>query len=523
MTSGFSLFDTIIVIVYLIGGMLFGLRLSGKQSSSSDYFLGGRSIPWWAVLFSVVATETSTLTFISIPAVAYGGTLVFLQLTLGYLLGRILVALFFLPGYFNGQLTTAYHFLEERFGLSLRRAASSTFIVTRLLADGVRLFAAAIPITVIFRFAGVLDGFSDLQLYMISIGLITLITGIYTWFGGIRAVIWMDVLQMGLYLFGAGMAMVLLLKALPQGMGELIGDWTAAGKLELLRFSVISSGDGGFGAGFFSDAYLFWVAVIGGAIFSIASHGTDQLIVQRLLTTSSLRESQKALIFSGVLAMMQFAFFLFIGLLLWSFYGGATPEQLGISNLDEVFITYVVSQMPSGMPGLIVAALLAAAMSSLSSSLSALSSSTTFDLIKPLWSGAAQWSDEKELAVSRQVSLSWAVVLALSAIGFAWLQLSSDQRPAVVELGLSIASYTYGGLLGLFFLGRFFPRPEAKDALIGFFVALGTLLLLVDGPIRRALPEWIPFHELTIAWPLYTVVGSVIVMLVGAVSYRIRK
>ena len=522
MTTGFTLFDTLIVILYLVGGMIFGLRLSGKQSSSSDYFLGGRSIPWWAVLFSVVATETSTLTFISIPAVAYGGTLVFMQLTLGYLLGRILVALFFLPGYFNGQLTTAYHFLEERFGLSLRRAASSTFILTRLLADGVRLFAAAIPITVIFRFSGVLEGFSDLQLYMISIGLITLITGIYTWFGGIRAVIWMDVLQMGLYLFGAGMAMVLLLKALPQGLGELTGEWAAAGKLELLRFSVAGS-DGGFWAGFFSDAYLFWIAVIGGAIFSIASHGTDQLIVQRLLTTASLRESQKALVASGVLAMIQFAFFLFIGLLLWSFYDGATPQEIGISNLDEVFITYVVSQMPSGMPGLIVAALLAAAMSSLSSSLSALSSSTTFDLIKPLWPAAAQWSDAKELAVSRQVSLSWAVVLALSAMGFAWLQLSSDQRPAVVELGLSIASYTYGGLLGLFFLGRFFQRPEAKDALIGFFVALGTLLLMVDGPIRRALPEWMPFHELTIAWPLYTLVGSVIVMVVAAVSFQIRR
>lgn len=516
MISGFSVIDAVIVILYLIGGMLFGLRLSGKQTNASDYFLGGRSMPWWAVLFSVVATETSTLTFISIPAVAYGGTLVFLQLTLGYLLGRILVSIFFLPGYFNGQLTTAYHFLEERFGASLRRAASSTFIITRLLADGVRLFAAAIPITVIFRFSGVLDGMTDLQLYMISILLITLVTGVYTWFGGIRAVIWMDVLQMGLYLFGAGMAMILLLQAIPQSLGDLSGQWAAAGKLELLRFSTGSSGP-------FADAYLFWIAVIGGAIFSIASHGTDQLIVQRLLTTASLRDSQKALVASGVLAMAQFGFFLFIGLLLWSFYQGATPDQLGISNLDEVFITYVVSEMPSGMPGLIVAALLAAAMSSLSSSLSALSSSTTFDLIKPLRTGSEEWSSEKELSISRQVSLSWALVLALSAIGFAWLQLSSDQRPAVVELGLSIASYTYGGLLGLFFLGRFFKNPDRRDALIGFFAALGTLLLMVDGPIRRALPEWTPFHDLTLAWPLYTVVGSIIVMTVGLLSWRLRS
>lgn len=508
---GFTLIDALVIIIYLIAVAVFGIWSAGTQKSTTDYFLGGRSMPWWAILFSVVATETSTLTFISIPAVAYGGNLTFLQLTFGYIIGRIIVAIWFLPAYVQGELTTAYQYLEQRFGPGLRKAASSTFIITRLLADGVRLFATAIPLAIIFRFAGTFDEWSDAEVYLISISVISVITIIYTFLGGIKAVIWMDVVQMVVYIGGALFALFILFGKLPVSIGEAFSSLGDAGKFSLFNWG----GDLSWQA-FLSDPYVFWVAVFGGAVFSIASHGTDQLIVQRLLATGNLRSSQKALIWSGIVASMQFGLFLFIGLILFVFYGGASPESLGLATADEVFARFIVDHMPSGVAGLIVAALIAAAMSSLSSSLNALASSTTYDLIKPM--SKAIWDDAKELWVSRMVTIGWGVMLTGSAFLFTWLQLSSDDRPAIVELGLGIASYTYGGLLGIFLLGRLFQKPDKTDAMIGFFSGLISLLFMVEG----ALQQFLPGEPLTIAWPLYTFVGAGIVILVANLSFYIR-
>jgi SSS family transporter len=508
---GFTLIDGIVVVVYLVVVAVFGIWSAGTQTSTTDYFLGGRSMPWWAILFSVVATETSTLTFISIPAVAYGGNLTFLQLTFGYIIGRVIVAIWFLPGYVHGELTTAYQYLEKRFGSGMRKAASSTFIITRLLADGVRLFATAIPLAIIFRFAGVFDGWGDMQIYLLAISVIAVITLIYTFLGGIKAVIWMDVVQMVIYIGGALFALFLLFGKLSVPMSEAFSMLGEAGKFDLFNF--------GFNltwSEFIADPYVFWVAIIGGAIFSIASHGTDQLIVQRLLATGSLKSSQKALIWSGIVASMQFGLFLFIGLILFVFYEGQTAVELGLSTTDEIFARFIVDQMPVGVAGLIVASLFAAAMSSLSSSLNALASSTTYDIIKPLT--GADWDDAKELWVSRMVTIGWGIVLTGSAFLFTWLQLSGEDRPAIVELGLGIASYTYGGLLGIFILGRLFPKPDKKDAMIGFFIGLISLLFMVEG----ALQQFLPGDGLTIAWPLYTAVGGFIVITVANLSYFIR-
>lgn len=508
---GFTLIDGIVIVVYLIVVAVFGIWSAGTQKSTTDYFLGGRKMPWWAILFSVVATETSTLTFISIPAVAYGGNLTFLQLTFGYIIGRIIVAIWFLPGYVHGELTTAYQYLEKRFGSGMRKAASSTFIITRLLADGVRLFATAIPLAIIFRFAGVFDGWDDMQIYLLAISVISVITLIYTFLGGIKAVIWMDVVQMVIYIGGALFALILLFGKIPMAASEAFSMLGEAGKFTLFNFGFdLSWSD------FLADPYVFWVAIIGGAIFSVASHGTDQLIVQRLLATGSLKSSQKALIWSGIVASMQFGLFLFIGLILFVFYEGQTVAELGLSTTDEVFARFIVDQMPVGIAGLIVASLFAAAMSSLSSSLNALASSTTYDIIKPLT--GADWDDAKELWVSRMITIGWGVVLTGSAFLFTWLQLSGDDRPAIVELGLGIASYTYGGLLGIFILGRVFPKPDKKDAMIGFFTGLISLLFMVEG----ALQQFLPGDALTIAWPLYTAVGAIIVLIVANLSYFIR-
>lgn len=509
---GFTLLDGIVIVVYLIVVAIFGIKSAGAQKNTSDYFLGGRSMPWWAILFSVVATETSTLTFISIPAVSYGGSLVFLQLTFGYILGRIVVAVWFLPAYIKGELTTAYEFLEARFGGSMRKTASTTFIITRLLADGVRLFATAIPLTIIFRFAGAFESWGDMELYLLAITIISLISLIYTFMGGIKAVIWMDVVQMGVYISGAILALLLLMGQLTISPGEAMVVLQESGKFQVFN--------GGFGLSwseFIADPYVFWIAVFGGAVFSIASHGTDHLIVQRLLSAGDLRSSQKALIWSGIVASLQFGLFLIIGLMLFLFYGGASPESLGLATGDEIFARFIVDYMPVGITGLIVASLLAAAMSSLSSSLNALASSTTYDLIRPLSKSA--WDDEKGLWISRLATLFWGVLLTGSAFLFTWLQLSGEDRPAIVELGLGIASYTYGGLLGVFLLGRWFQNPDSKDAMIGFFVGLLSLLFMVEGPLQ----EYLPGEPLTVAWPLYTVVGSAIVVLVANLSWYLRR
>lgn len=509
---GFTLLDGLIILLYLIVVAVFGIWSAGVQKNTSDYFLGGRSMPWWAILFSVVATETSTLTFISIPAVSYGGSLVFMQLTFGYIIGRIVVAVWFLPAYIQGEITTAYQFLEERFGSRMRKTASTTFIITRLLADGVRLFATAIPMAIIFRFAGVFDGWGDMEIYLLAITVISVITLIYTFLGGIKAVIWMDVVQMVVYICGALFALTLLIGQLPVPFADAMSMLQSEGKLQMFNW-----GTGLSWSEFLADPYVFWIAIFGGAVFSVASHGTDHLIVQRLLSAGDLRSSQKALIWSGIMAALQFGLFLFIGLMLYVFYGGASYSELGLATGDEVFARFIVDYMPVGITGLIVASLFASAMSSLSSSLNALASSTTFDLIQPM--SKTEWNEEKGLRISRAATLFWGVLLTGSAFFFTWLQLGGGDRPAIVELGLGIASYTYGGLLGVFLLGRWFPKPDKTDALIGFFSGLISLLFMVEG----ALQEFLPGEALTIAWPLYTVVGSAIVVLVANLSWFIRR
>ncbi len=509
---GFTLLDAVVIVVYLVAVAVFGIWSAGTQKSSTDYFLGGREMPWWAILFSVVATETSTLTFISIPAVAYGGNLMFLQLTFGYILGRFIVAIWFLPAYVKGEMTTAYQFLEKRFGSGMRKAASSTFIITRLLADGVRLFATAIPLAIIFRFAGVFDTWGDGGVYLLAISVIAFITLIYTFLGGIKAVIWMDVVQMVVYLGGALFALVLMLGKMPVGLSEIMVTLGNDDKLVMFNW-----GGGLSIQEFLADPYVFWVALIGGAIFSVASHGTDQLIVQRLLATGDLRSSQKALIWSGFVASAQFGFFLLIGLMLYVFYSGADLVELGLRTTDEIFAKFIVDHMPVGVAGLIIASLFAAAMSSLSSSLNALASSTTYDIIKPIF--GADWDQEHELWISRLTTIGWGIVLTGSAFLFTWLQLSGGEQPAIVELGLGIASYTYGGLLGIFMLGRLFSNPDKTDAMIGFFTGLISLLFMVEG----ALQQFLPGEGLTIAWPLYTLVGAVIVIAVSNLSYYARK
>ena len=301
----FTTLDLVVLVAYLLGVTVWGAWLGRGQKGGTDYVLGNRELPWVAVMLSVVATETSTLTFLSIPGVAYLGTLTFLQLTFGYLAGRIVVSLLFLPAYYRGDLTTAYALLETRFGTGARRFTSAIFMVTRLLADSVRLFATAIPLALV-------TGWD----YEVSIAVIGLLTLVYTYFGGIKAVVWVDALQMGLYLVGAVVAAVALQYLVSGGWGEILSASAEAGKVRVLDFQLS-----------LSIPYNFWAGLVGGAFLTMGSHGTDQLIVQRLLTCKDLQASQKALVWSAVAVMAQFLIFLLVGLGLWMFYEGRRSRR----------------------------------------------------------------------------------------------------------------------------------------------------------------------------------------------------
>ena len=361
-----TLIDYAVIAIYFIGIIGFGIRAGGKQKDSTDYFLGGKDIPWWVICFSIVATETSTLTVIGVPAIAFGGNLTFFQIVFGYIVGRVLVSFIFLPLYFNKSLDTAYTLLGNRFGQYTQKVASVTFLITRLLADGVRLFATAIPIKVILLAAGF-----DVS-YIEIIAVIGLLTVVYTYIGGLKAVVWMDFVQMNVYMIGAVIAIGVLLQSYD-------ASWFIAaeeqGKLLLFDFE--------FGrplSDILTQPYVFLTALVGGAVFTMASHGTDHLIVQRLLACKTLKGAQKALIGSGVLVMVQFAVFLVLGALLWGFYNGATVAELGLGRSDEIYPKFIIEGLPAGVSGFILAGIIAAAMSTLSSSLNALASSTVNDL-----------------------------------------------------------------------------------------------------------------------------------------------
>ena len=501
--------DFIVIALYLIGVAILGVWLGGRQRSTDDYFLGGRDLPWWAVCFSVVATETSTLTIIGVPAVSYGGTMIFFQITGGYLLGRIVVSLLFLPRYFKGAMSTAYAYLGERFGGHMRWVASVTFMVTRLLADGVRLFATAIPIKVIADSAGM-----SLMGEPISYGqiilLLGIITAIYTMVGGIRAVIWIDVVQMALYLFGGVLCAVLLINGLPENWMQIAAQED--------KFDFIDLGLGGSLTDWITQPYVLITAVIGGAVFSMASHGTDQLIVQRLLTCRNLRDSQRALIGSAVLVAVQFALFLIVGVLLWIHYGGLTPQELGLSRGDEVFPMYIIEGLPAGLSGLLLAGILAAAMSTLSSSLNSLASSSMLDLAERFIKKTG--NDARRLLLSRGLTLFWAALFIVFASLF-----ENTENP-VVELGLAIASFTYGGLLGGFMLGIIVKHAKESDAIIAFLVTILVMVLVIFGIWYSPAEGWmfafnpadtvVKSNELRqIAWPWYTLIGSVLCVFTG--------
>lgn len=497
MNPEFSPIDTAVLSAYLVGAVLFGIWMGRGQRDVAGYLLGGRNLPWWAVLLSIVATETSTVTFLSIPGLAFnprGGSLVFLQLTMGYIIGRLVVVRLFLPSYFRGELFTAYEVLEQRFGGATKQAASLLFLVMRNLSDGLRLFLTAI---VLREIVGL-----NLSICIVLIGLATIL---YTFAGGMRSVVWNDCIQFAVYIAGGVLALGVILVALGGGWtqwSELpaalsrgwswLGDFARQhGKFRLIDFSAD-----------LATPYTVWSGLFGGAFIALATHGTDQLMVQRYLSARSQKEAGRALALSGFVVCGQFALFLLIGVALAGFYDHFAP-QTPFGSYDKVFPRFIVDHLPLGVKGIVVAAVFSAAMSTLSSSLNASAAAAVNDFYLP-------WQKDKPSAkrllhVSRELT----IVFGLVQIGVAVVGqfLSERVMDSVVEGVMAIAGFTAGAILGVFFLGvltRYVAQRSALLGMIGGLAVMTTVVFATD-----------------LAWPWYAVLGSSVTLLIGLAAHAL--
>jgi SSS family transporter len=441
--------DLSVVVAYLLLITWFGTRFKRKQVNLREYFLGGRGAPWWAIAFSIVSAETSTLTVIGTPALSFAGDFAFLQLIIGYLAGRIVISVLFLPQYFRGEFFTAYELMRRRFGTRVQRFTAGMFLVLRALAEGVRVFAVSIVISIVL-------GTGELA----SVLVIVLLTLVYTFEGGMSAVIWTDVIQMILYIGGALLSFYVMATTMPGGLPEVVTLASAAHKFRIFDFHFA------WNLAFFHTSYTFWAGLLGGCFLTMASHGTEQLMVQRLLSARNEHESRLALFSSWLVVFFQFSLFLMIGVLLFYFY--AATHQTAPSTPEKAYPDFVWNHLPKGVAGLVTAAILAAAMSNLSAALNALASTTIMDFFKPL---RPNHLEDTYLRLAKWATVLWAAVLLV-------VGLAARHWGRVLEAGLSIASIVYGALLGAFLLGVLTKRPGQTAAIAGMCCGLAATILL---------------------------------------------
>ena len=464
---GLDKVDLAIIAIYLVGITLFGLRFRKHRRSLRDYFLADRNIPWWAIALSIVAAETSTLTIISIPGLAYDTNLTFLQVVMGYVVGRVIISFVLLPHYFRGDLYTAYELIERRFGRGLRSLTAGLFLVTRAAAEGVRVYAVSIVVAIALGTGQVA-----------SIAIITALTLIYTFEGGLAAVIWTDVVQTAIYLGGTIVGVFTIAHLVPGSWPAIHAIAASSGKFRLFDFSLD-----------FWKPYTFWAGIIGGTFLTTASHGTDQLIVQRLLAARSEKQSMAALLSSGAAILFQFGLFLLVGVMLFAFYQSPSAS---FGKADRIYPLFIVSQMPQGISGLLIAAILAAAMSNLSAALNSLSSSTIVDFYLRRH---PEIGEQRRMQLSRASTIFWALVL------FALAVISLHLVSHVIEVALQIVSVAYGALLGAFLLGVLTTRANQKGAFVGMVCGFAVELHI--------------FLNTKIPWTWYVMIGTAVTFGVG--------
>jgi SSS family solute:Na+ symporter len=479
---GFSALDFAVLAAYLSGITAFGAAFRRTQHSIDDYFLGSRRSSWLVVGVSIVATETSTLTLIGVPALAYaayarpeqGGSLMYLQVVAGYVIARFVIGWLLVPAYFEGRLFTAYELLTRGFGARARHVTASLFLVMRALAEGVRTFAAALVLAAVLSAS--LPGVPHLWIW--STGVVGVLTLVYTFEGGIAAVVWTDLIQFVIYIVGSLVAAAMIVHLVPGGWNAVVADAARAGKLRAVSWSLDPT-----------LPFTFWAGVIGGCFLTMASHGTDQLLVQRLLMCRSARDSRRALVFSGFVVFAQFALFLWIGLMLHAYYAGHPLPPM--ATTDEIFPAFIVRSLPHGIAGLVIAAIFAAAMSTLSGSLNSLASTTLLDFWEPL---RGRGTDAGRLRLSRRLTVAWGIsLMAIAVLARNW--------GSVFTTGLTIASIVYGPMLGAFLLGVLTTRTNESGAIAGIVASLAAMVA-----IRVFTP---------LAWTWYVLVGTFVCATVG--------
>ena len=483
--------DVTVLVLYLTGIVLFGAYFSRSHKTVQDYFVSGKNLPWWAIMGSIVATETSTVTFISVPGYAYGTDMTFLQLVMGYMIGRLVVSALFIPSYFKGQLLTVYQLLGERFGGPVKRLASGVFLLTRSLADGFRLFATGLVLAAVLRLMPRTDELAQAWLpgvdptypiLALSVVIISMATLIYTYYGGMTAVVWTDVIQLVVYLTGAIIAAWILVGEIPGGWDEVVAVGGAAGRFDVFDFTFS-----------LTRSYTFWAGIIGGAFLTTATHGTDQLMVQRYFCAANEKDARKALLWSGAVVFLQFVLFLIIGVMLYVYYTEHATGEIaeftveGRLLTDRIFPYFIVRHLPPGLVGLVLAAIFAAAMSTLSSSLNSSSAAAVNDFYIPATENRR--SERHYLNVSRALTVVFGLVQMVVAIAAIWLS------SRVVDEVLGIASFTNGLVLGVFLLGTLTTRVQQRAAFVGI---LGGAALML----------WVKLFT-GVSWQWYVLIGSV--------------
>ena len=476
-----SVVDAAVLVAYLAGVVALGVWLGRGRQDAKRYLLGDKQSPWWAILGSIVATETSTVTFLSVPGIAFaqGGDLRFLQLAMGYILGRCVIVIWLLPLYFRGELFSAYELIRDRFGETTRKSSSLVFLVTRNLGDGLRLFLTAVVLEATLDWS--------LPLCVLVIGLATIV---FTVYGGMQSVIWNDCIQLCVYMLGGMIALAFIVSRLPDGLAGLLQFANESGRDRVFDFAPFREGTLRF-----DEPFTFWAGLIGGAFLTLGTHGTDQMLVQRALAARSQSDAGRALMLSGVVVLVQFALFLCIGVALAQFYA-LHPPDTPFSKGDRVFSSYIVNELPAGVGliGVLLAAVFSAAISTLSSSLNSSAAAVVNDWILP----SRPSSEDRQIVLTSR----------LLTIAFGFLQIgigiwAAGFDDAVVNNALAIAGFSAGLLLGLFAIGSLLPKASQGAALTGLGAGLAVLLYAKFG------------RAVTVGWPWLPVIGSTSTFLCG--------
>jgi SSS family transporter len=519
MNNYFNLGDWGVIAAYLAGMVGLGLWFGKAQHNTRDYFLGSRNVPWWGIGLSIVAAETSALTIIGVPAMAYGGNLAFLQMIIGYMIARVILAVVLVPHYFKGEIYSPYQLFARAFGPAARQTAGTFFLLSETLTAGVRVYVASIPVKLMM--GDKLLGFGTGDPILGAILLFVVLSLVYTYAGGVKAVIWTDAAQLGLFLLGGIFALCYIPTLINGGVGAVFDKALAAGKLHWLEAAPPPGTSWWrFLAG---PPFNLWMGVIGGTVLVMASHGAEQLLVQRVLACKSVADGRKALVLSAVVIFPLFLIFLLAGVMLWAFYQGhpfqiPLPEPRpgsGIKSNDFVFPIFILTEVPHVLRGFLMVGILSAAMSSVSSALTSLASVSTMDFARHL---LPQRSEAFFLRFSKYSTVAWALALVVVAS-------LSRQVEFVLNAAFSLRGLTSGALVGGLALAVFWPKGRALPVVVGMLVSLGVLTAIQILPqLPRTKAIWMQMVGTEIFWPWYTLIGATVTigtaMLVRSVQGR---